>query len=98
MEQTNDPFPIRASSMASSKFLYGKIVETGPKASIIWQSVFLNGLSFKKRMGGIKAALFLFAAIDNFTIKEKIGDKTVIALSVGDLSIENNDIFYKSPL
>ena len=37
---------------------------------------------------------FLFAAIDNFTIKEKIGDKTVIALSVGDLSIENNDIFH----
>ena len=37
------------------------MVETGPKASILWQSVLLNGSLFKNKIGGMKAPLFLSA-------------------------------------
>ena len=47
----------------------GKIVETGPNASILWQSVLLNGSSFKNRIGDIKAPLFLSAPVTSNSSK-----------------------------
>ena len=63
IDETNEPLPILLNSIASSISLYGIIVATGPKASISWQSVFVNGFSFKNRVGGTNEPLSLLAPI-----------------------------------
>ena len=57
-EVTNDPFPNSTSSMASSIFLYGIKVDTGPKASILCTSSIKNGSLFLNKIGGKKGTFF----------------------------------------
>ena len=61
IEETKDPLPILLNSIASSRVLYGIIVDTGPKASTSWQSVFVKGFLLTNRVGEIKAP-FPFSA------------------------------------
>ena len=45
------------------------MVDTGPKASILWQSVLLKGSLFKNRIGEKKAPLFLSAPVTSKSSK-----------------------------
>ena len=61
IDETKEPFPIRANSIASSIVLYGITVETGPNASMLCTSVLLKGSLFLKRIGEKNAPTFLSA-------------------------------------
>ncbi len=62
MELQREPFPFLLNSMASSIFLYGMIVLTGPNASTSCTSLEEKGFSFFNKTGERNAPFFASAS------------------------------------